>query len=155
MTKTTAAVLVAAMAVVGCGGDDTSGDDTSGDDYDFRDTCEDARDAFGELGCGSSSEDLCQRDVDWLTVTDGICHDDLLDWWLCLENQVICEHSCDPEPSLACVAAFCEANPDNAACTSCLFGCAPPRVARRSVPASEVWELQQQLARKLGPASGR
>ena len=131
------AVLVAAMAVVGCGGDDaggddtsgddTSGDDTGGDDYEaFRATCEDAREAFGELGCGSSSEDLCQRDVDWLTFTDGICHDDLLDWWLCLENQVICEHSCDPEPSLACVAAFCEANPDNDACTSCLFGCAPP-----------------------------
>jgi hypothetical protein len=126
------AALVAAMAVVGCGGDDTSGDDTGGDDTsdgdyeDFRATCEDAREAFGELGCGSSEEDLCQRDVDWLTYTDGLCHDELLDWWLCLDHQVICEHSCDPEPSLACVAAFCEANPENEACTRCLFGCPPP-----------------------------
>lgn len=31
----------------------------------------------------------------------------------------------------------------------------PSRVSRRPVPASEVWELQPQLARELGPASER
>jgi hypothetical protein len=119
------ALLCACGGGGGGGGDDVSGDDTSSAYDAFLATCHDARAWYGDLGCSTSDEDLCDRDVQWLSMTGDACYDEFIAWWECLGETLACDHECVPA-GVDCVAAFCTANPDNAACTGCIQGCPPP-----------------------------
>lgn len=125
---------IAIAVVLGCaacgggdggGADDTGGDDTGSEYGAFLSLCHDARASFASLGCSPSDEDLCGRDVEWLQQTGDACYDELVAWWECIGSSVECDGFCSTA-GVDCISAFCEANPDNPACTGCTQFCPPP-----------------------------
>jgi len=129
--KNLSVALMLALVCGACGGGDGGGggggggDDTPEPYAEFRATCTAARASFADLGCSTSDEDLCDRDVQWLEMTGDACYDEFIAWWDCLGDALVCDHEC-PTDGVDCVAAFCTANPTNSACTSCIEGCPPP-----------------------------